>query len=424
MIKSKEKKTGLRMINKNLSLKIIAFCLLLIILAGCTGMLTKIAGDFKGPPEEMHVQISAKAKELISDAFSGIDKNKLFDYHNHIVGLNTHNSGTFVNPAMQSVLHPFRNIRYKVYLNAAGINDPQLTDSLYVDRLVRLVRAIPDHGKYAIMAFDKHYNKDGIIDTSLTDIYTPNNYVYQVSQNNLDLFIPAISVHPYRKDAIEELEKWAAKGIKIVKWLPNAMGMNPADSTIIPFYKTMIKHNMVLLSHAGEEKAVEAEEMQKLGNPLLYRLPLDLGLKVIIAHCASLGENEDLDSEEKEPVSNFELFLRLMNNPKYENHLYGEISGITQYNRFKEALKVLLEKEEWHHRLVNGSDYPLPAINFVIRTSSLEKAGFITEEEEEALNEIYSYNPLLFDFVLKRTVRHPESGKKFSDDVFHSPFNF
>ncbi|MEE8124620.1 MAG: hypothetical protein V3T42_02280, partial [Nitrospirales bacterium] len=65
-----------------------------------------------------------------------------------------------------------------------------------------------------------------------------------------------------------------------------------------------------------------------------------------------------------------------------------------------------------------GSDYPLPAINIVIQTRTLESSGYITAQEREALNEIYDYNPLLFDFVLKRTVRHTETGLKFPTSVF------
>ena len=71
-----------------------------------------------------------------------------------------------------------------------------------------------------------------------------------------------------------------------------------------------------------------------------------------------------------------------------------------------------------HWRLVNGSDYPLPAINTLIRTRSLASDGFITGAEREALNEIYNYNPLLFDFVLKRTIRHPETKQKLAPSVF------
>jgi len=58
----------------------------------------------------------------------------------------------------------------------------------------------------------------------------------------------------------------------------------------------------------------------------------------------------------------------------------------------------LLKRQDLHSRLVNGSDYPLPAINSLIWTRSLVRSGFITAEERQSLNEIYDYNPLLFDF--------------------------
>jgi mannonate dehydratase len=46
------------------------------------------------------------------------------------------------------------------------------------------------------------------------------------------------------------------------------------------------------------------------------------------------------------------------------------------------------------------------------------RSGFITAEERQSLNEIYDYNPLLFDFVLKRTMRHPETKQKLATSVF------
>lgn len=164
---------------------------------------------------------------------------------------------------------------------------------------------------------------------------------------------------------------------------------------------------MILLTHVGEEQAVEAEEDQKLGNPLLFRRPLDLGVKVVMAHCASLGKDEDLDNGNKK-VPSFELFMRLMNEKKYEGLLYGEISATTQFNRLPTPILTLLENPNLHKRLVNGSDYPLPAINVIIQTKSLVKYGMITKQERKHLNEIYQYNPLLFDYVLKRTIHHPK----------------
>jgi len=128
---------------------------------------------------------------------------------------------------------------------------------------------------------------------------------------------------------------------------------------------------------------------------------------VIVAHCAGLGTNEDLDSKDRRQRDNFELFLRLMDEKRYEGLVFGEISAMTQFNRIGK-LQTLFAREDLHERLVNGSDYPLPAVNLLIRTRPLVKQGYLTSGEGESLREIYDYNPLLFDFVLKRTLKHPK----------------
>jgi hypothetical protein len=69
---------------------------------------------------------------------------------------------------------------------------------------------------------------------------------------------------------------------------------------------------------------------------------------------------------------------------------------------------------------VNGSDYPLPAINSLIRTGAMVKQGYITAEERAHLNEIYDYNPLQFDFVLKRAIRIPGTDQRFPASIFMS----
>jgi predicted TIM-barrel fold metal-dependent hydrolase len=246
----------------------------------------------------------------------------------------------------------------------------------------------------------------------------PNNYVFDLVAAHPDLFEPVISINPYRLNALKDLAEGAQFGARIVKWLPNAMGINPSDERCDPFYEKMHELNLMLLSHGGEEKAVEAEEDQKLGNPLLLRRALDHGVKVIIAHCAGLGHNEDLDDKDRKRLENFDLFLRLMGEKKYEGLLFADISAMTQYNRAGYPLRTILEREDLHERLVNGSDYPLPAINFLIRTGALEKAGYITKEERGCLNEIYDYNPLLFDFALKRSLKLPGTTKRLPADVF------
>ena len=117
-------------------------------------------------------------------------------------------------------------------------------------------------------------------------------------------------------------------------------------------------------------------------------------------------------------VPNFDLFLRLMSEKRYEGLLFADISAMTQYNRIGRPLTTILKREDLHERLVNGSDYPLPAVNLLIRTSALVRQGYITKDERACVNEIYDYNPLLFDFVLKRTMKLPGTQRSLPAQVF------
>lgn len=193
----------------------------------------------------------------------------------------------------------------------------------------------------------------------------------------------------------------------MVKWMPANMGMDASDERCEPFYRKMREHDMVLLTHVGREDNVPVTKFQPLNNPLLFRKPLDMGVKVIMAHCASLGSSVDLENNNVQ-VNDWELFLRLMDEPQYEGKLFGDISALTQVNRMGAPLKAVLERQDLHHRLINGSDYPLPAMNVLISTKALSTANLIRSEEVDPLNEIYKANPLLFDFVVKRRIKHPD----------------
>jgi len=380
-------------------------------------LIHSIGGAFTKQPEELNLGLSVKASDLVKLAFYDIDSSKLVDHHVHIAGLGAGGTNAFVNSKMLTWRHPFHRLKLKVYMSSAGVADEEKADPQAVARLTRLVASIKDHGKHRLLAFDKHYRRDGSVNLEKTEFYVPNEYVFELAERHPELFVPNISVNPYRPDALTELEKWARRGARVVKWLPNAMGIDPSDPKCDSFYEKMKELDLILLSHGGEEKAVEAEEDQKLGNPLLLRRALDHGVKVIVAHCAGLGTNEDLDSKDRKVVDNFDLFMRLLDEKRYEGLVFGELSAMTQFNR-SAKLRTMLAREDLHERIVNGSDYPLPAVNLLIRTRPLVKQGYINADEAASLKEIYDYNPLLFDFVLKRTLRLPGTPKRFPASVF------
>jgi predicted TIM-barrel fold metal-dependent hydrolase len=383
-------------------------------------LLKHAGGAFTHRPEELKDRLSSRASDLVKAAFADVDPARLVDYHTHMAGIGTGGTDNLVNPKMRTWKHPLHRLKFAVYLSAAGVEDVGRADLEFAERLVSLVRHMEPHGKYRLLAFDKNYNRDGTVNLAKTEFYVPNEYVFALAARHPDLFEPVISVNPYRGDAVEELQKWAGRGGRMVKWLPNAMGIDPSDAACDPFYRKMRELGLVLLSHGGEEKAVEAEEDQRLGNPLLLRRALDHGVKTIVAHCAGLGYNEDLDDPARKRAHNFHLFMRLVEDKRYDGLVFGDISAMTQFNRIGEPLSTVIGRTDLHRRLVNGSDYPLPAINLLIRTKPLLRAGYIDAEERASLREIYGFNPLLFDFVLKRCLKLPGTDRRLPASVFQS----
>ncbi len=175
----------------------------------------------------------------------------------------------------------------------------------------------------------------------------------------------------------------------------------------------MARLNIPLLSHAGGEVAPASHVTQDVNNPLRLRRALDHGVRVIVAHCASLGSDIDLDKGPGgERVKSFDLFTRMMEEPRYENLLFGDISAITQANRLGTPLTTVVTRNDWHPRLLNGSDYPLPGVLPIFSSRQMVTMGYISEGVAKVISEVRHYNPLLFDFLLKRYVR--VGGSRFS----------
>jgi predicted TIM-barrel fold metal-dependent hydrolase len=218
---------------------------------------------------------------------------------------------------------------------------------------------------------------------------------------------------------VDRLEAAVAGGARAIKWLPSAQAIDPASPRCDRFYSKLVDYRLPLIAHAGDERAVRGHG-EDLGNPLRLRRALDAGVRVVVAHCASLGTGVDLDGGGSATVPNFDLFARLMDEPRYDRNLFGDISAVTQENRV-EVVATLLARKEWHPRLLNGSDYPLPGVLPLVSLPRLVERGLLPATAVPTLKVIREHNVLLFDFVLKRSLAH--NGAGFARSVFETrPF--
>jgi mannonate dehydratase len=357
--------------------------------------------------------------DLVRSAWEGIDPTRVWDCHAHLVGTGDSGSGIVVNPRMESLMHPGQYARRLFFLNAGCAHEAGGIDRSYVERLHNLLDGMPAGVKLLLYAFDRAHDENGAPDDENSGLYVPDVYARDVARAHSQRLEWVASIHPYRKDALEALA-WAKKeGARAVKWLPSAMGIDPASPRCDRFYSALEKSRLPLIAHAGLERALLGREMHDYGNPLRLRRALDAGVRVVVAHCASMGQDRDLDQGPQGPmVDSFSLFSRLMEEKRFEKNLYGDISAMTQINRAGPALAKVVERTDWHPRLLNGSDYPLPGVMPIFSVEYLTNIGLIDKKSGPLLTEIRQHNPLLFDFVLKRRLR--SGGKSLTAGVFET----
>jgi uncharacterized protein len=417
-----------------------------------THLIRPLSGASRFSPQHFWEKASLEAREMATKALAPFEHSPIpIDYHAHLLGDGIGLHPPAMHKDMLNWRHPIAHIRYLSYLSAIKLlpehHDPDRYIRHHMHRLVKYLRD-PTHSPHRhyrmqVLAIDSYFTLDGSRRPEKTHFYVSNDYLMEFVREFPESFSPAFSVHPYRSDALVELtrchelfEEWKmhllARGIlnqeeaskipKMLKWLPNSMGIDPMHPRCGPFYERLAELNFILLSHTGEELAVSIDRAhQRLGNPLLLRKAVRAGVTVIVAHCAALGKNPDLDNDCR-LEDNLTLFLRMMNESlespqEGSGKLYGDLSALSIFLCQKQ-LCTLLEKPEIHHRLLNGSDYPIPAINPLVHLGSARRAGMLTGQEALLLREIYDFNPLLMDIVFKRTCRHPKTGRQFPVELF------
>lgn len=316
----------------------------------------------------------------------------IIDIHCHTAGIGAGNSGCFISPGMR------KSWKYRAYLRSFGVREHELLqhgDRIVLERLSASLSRSRSVDLAVVLAMDGVLDSRGELDQTRTEMYIPNEFLAEAVKLHPNLRFGA-SINPYRKDALERLDKAAEADAVLVKWLPSIQQIDPADKRLTPFYQRMQQHGLPLLTHTGEEASFTYAR-NELADPLRLRLALEQGVTVIAAHAAANGTNEG--------EHNFGRFLRLCDQ---HPNLHADISALTQINR-PGQLRRLIEQHHLHERLHYGTDMPLTNTPLV---SPLGHLHAIAPWKVARLCAIR--NPWCRDAALKRALGVPET-------VFHNP---
>lgn len=413
-------------------------------LIGCGAIYDRLGGPFEGEPRELFEKgtLDAEARALIVDAFSGFENDTLHDHHVHFFGNGLPDEYTYC-PELGDLDRPWMNFDTfaahqpwwvrpfvrGIYLDALDVDDEERMDDQFMKRLVDLVAehgspeyaqnpaASPFRTLFYVMAMDGTYGVDGELDTTGL-AFVPNEYVLRLVEclnAKLDAtgrftrnrFVPVGSVNPLRRDAdgalvMRDQASWTReldllKGrVQWIKWRPGTMSIDPT-AVCDEFYVELARRDIGILTHTGESKAVGlSAELDRFAAPNRMRRAIELGVSVGMLHIGRAGENEC-------GVSYADEFFDILSEYP-DSKLFGEISAVP-YSDSTALMKRVVEAGPG--RLINGSDYPAVTPYLLVDESleDLVECGYLEREQARSLDRIYRYNPLLFDFVLKRTLR-------------------
>ena len=236
---------------------------------------------------------------------------------------------------------PFRFMRWRLGM----VGEDAQTEARLERKLLDLLDDTPQLDAAVILAFDAVYDNDGQLDGANTHLYVTNDYVAALSRRHRNLLFGA-SVHPYRKDAVRELERCIARRAVLLKWLPIVQNFNPADERCFALYKILAHHRVPLLCHTGGEKSLPNLDAG-VADPMLLEPALKRGVTVIGAHCGTRSAPGETDF--------LPQWIHLAR--EYE-HFYGDTAALNLPTRCY-AYSQLLEDDDLRGKLVHGSDWPI-----------------------------------------------------------------
>jgi len=270
----------------------------------------------------------------------------LIDCHVHIAARGSGYPGNYLAPALLD------SLRLRLLRARLGVRRESQTGDLDEDLRRRLCRNLAESrlDQAVVLALDAIHGIDGTRDTDQTLMAVDNDYVADLAKAEPKVRFGA-SVHPYRRDALPELERVAARGACLVKWLPSAQGIQPDDPRCFSFYERLAALGLPLLSHTGCEHTLGIFP-HAFNNPGRLEPALERGVTVIAAHCGTR-----LYLHERSWFGTWaHLALK-------HSRFYGDLSAFLASTRLP-ALHRILRTPALAAKVVYGSDFPAPAWPF------------------------------------------------------------
>ncbi len=355
------------------------------------------------------------------------------DIHCHVAGngIDINNVDNDVYCYAEDNQHWFTRILYNMLekdlekmeadLNRDGI----ISTYEYFELIYRLLSSSEETDGVVLLALDAVYDPEtGKLDEQKTDLWVSNRFLScKVIELNNRLqteadpekrkkrFFFGASVSPNRKDWESEFEYVLNQtDAVLVKLIPSTQHINLKDKRHTNFYNALSAANIPLLCHVGPEYSFpEGIRNKHLDNYRYLENPLEYGVTVIAAHCAS----PVFPVIDRNVMKEFYTFMEKYNSGE-QVRLWADTSALSLSTRLPYIQEIV---ETFPCRwLVHGTDFPIPIDGWT-------HLPLVTHDitSEEYINIYKTNNPFDRDVRIKQAHGFSDSILENAEKVLRLP---
>ena len=292
----------------------------------------------------------------------------------------------------------YDRLAIRLFGRRLGLDLPRLRVDPYGAYVAALAAAVRDScyvERTCLFGVDSRLDEQGReIDRDRTVCATTDD-VLTVATEHPALFIPFMSVNPRRRDALARIDDAVARGCRGAKVLQNYWGLNLNEAGFIPYYERLAAHEIPLIIHIGSEYSIDSDARYERVDML--DLPLACGVRVIAAHMGLGRINHKLRfwrNLSPDPRYFDSDYFALLDKLQTEPNLYADISAILVPFRAR-ALRHLSAQQQIHHKLLFGTDYPVP---FTIQLNSYDLSWSTRRQISALRNPFDRYTEAILEY--------------------------
>jgi uncharacterized protein len=274
----------------------------------------------------------------------------------------------------------YDKIAITLFAKKLGVDKNELINKKYeafVEAFINNIKTSKHVKKSVILPVDakldnkgKEIHRDKTVCSSNEDILKE----YEKYPNEI---IPFFSVNPNRVDALDLIDKYASLGFKGAKFLQNYWDIDINDKKYLPYFEKIKSYDLPIIIHSGSEYAISS-------NPMYEKIEvanqaIEVGCKVVLAH---FGVDVIMENKINRLHHNFSLnsskfgedYFKTIEYLERHDNVYADLSAIIALFRTKIIEDLAKNQKQIHHKLLFGTDYPVPfSILFSYHSLGLKK---------------------------------------------------